>query len=150
MKPKYLRDGRAPLPKSETVSKVMSAIRAKNTQPELILGEMLIRAKVKGFRRHLKGIPGRPDFAFPKKKVAVFVHGCFWHGCPYCKLPLPKTHRAFWKNKIETNNIRDKRKNRELRKLGWLPVTVWACRLKTDRGRARILLQVNEAFNSAR
>lgn len=132
----YIRDGRAPVPESERVSRTMSAIRAKNTKPELLARKLLSSAEIKGYKLHLKNIPGRPDIAFPKKKVAVFVHGCYWHGCPYCKLKLPKTHRAFWKNKIETNKVRDLRKNRELRKLGWKIVTIWACKLKTPRGQA--------------
>lgn len=135
----YIRDGRAPVPKSEKVSRTMSAIRAKNTGPERVVREVLSRAGVRGYRLHWKCVAGRPDIAFPKRRVAVFVHGCFWHGCPYCKPKLPKTHRAFWKRKIETNKARDKRKVRELRRLGWRVVTVWACRLASDRGRDRAL-----------
>src|SRR6185503_17963225 len=124
----YIRDGRAPIPRNERISRTMSAIRAKNTKPEKVIRLMLRGANISGVRRYLKNIPGRPDFAFPKQKVAVFVHGCFWHGCQYCKLPLPKTHRAFWKNKIETNRARDARKARQLRRLGWRVVTIWTCR----------------------
>lgn len=133
--PGYVRDGRAPTPKSQRVSRAMSAIGAKNTKPELAVRRLLTTEGIRGYRLHWKRVGGRPDIAFPGKKVAVFVHGCFWHGCPYCKLKLPKTHREFWKKKIETNKARDARKVRELRRLGWRTVTVWACRLKTERGR---------------
>ncbi|HEY4487634.1 MAG: hypothetical protein A3D92_02105 [Bacteroidetes bacterium RIFCSPHIGHO2_02_FULL_44_7] len=143
----YIRDGRAPLPRNECISRTMSAIRAKNTKPELLVRAMLREAKVLGYRQHLKNIPGRPDFAFPKKKVAVFVHGCYWHGCRYCKLTLPKTHRAFWKNKMDTNRLRDGRKVRELRRLGWCAVTIWACRIKTDRGSVAVMKRIKDAFS---
>ena len=145
----YCRDGRAPIPKDANISSTMSAIRAKGTKPELLMREILRKAKLLGYRQHLKNIPGRPDFAFPKQKVAVFVHGCFWHGCRYCKLPLPKTHRPFWKNKIETNRARDVRKVRELRRLGWRAVTVWACRLKTESGRERVVVRIKKSLNSS-
>src|SRR5262245_46021197 len=128
---RYLRDGRSPVPKSERVSRTMSAIRGKNTKPELSMRALLAVERIQGVRLHAKNVLGRPDISFTKKKVAVFVHGCFWHGCRYCKLPLPKTHRAFWKNKIETNRARDARKARQLRRLGWHVVTVWSHSLKT-------------------
>jgi|SRR3989344_798655 len=142
----YVRDGRAPIPGSDCTSRTMSAIRAKNTEPELLVRELLASNGIRGYSQHLKNVPGRPDFAFPKKKVAVFVHGCFWHGCRYCKLKLPKTHRAFWKNKIETNRLRDMQKVRDLRRLGWRTVTVWACRLNTDRGRNATVRRIAAAI----
>lgn len=139
----YIRDGRAPIPTSEKISRTMSAIRAKNTKPELLLREMLLAVGFNNYRLHPKSVPGRPDIVFRKKKGALFVHGCFWHGCPYCKLKLPKTHRAFWRKKIETNKARDARKNRELRQGGWRPFVVWACQLRTERGRGRILQRIS-------
>lgn len=142
----YSRDGRAPIPKNEQTSQMMSAIRTKNTKPELVVRKLLSETGIKGYRLHQKGMAGRPDIAFPQKKVAVFVHGCFWHGCSYCKLKLPKTHRAFWKNKIETNKLRDARKVRELRRLGWRTVTVWSCHLKTERGRKATVRRVAAAI----
>ena len=142
----YIRDGRAPVPKGEKVSRTMSAIRAKNTKPELFVRSLLSKARIRGYRLHWKNVAGRPDIAFPQKKVAIFVHGCFWHGCPYCKLKLPKTHRAFWKNKIETNKLRDARKVRELHHLGWRTVTAWSCRLKSERGKQNVTARVRAAL----
>ncbi len=129
---KYIRDGRAPIPKKETISRVMSANRAKGTKPELILRKALRIAGISGSRSHLPNIPGRPDAVFPKEHLAIFVHGCFWHRCSYCKDPLPKTHRSFWKKKFLANKLRDKKKNAELRKLGWRVLTVWECQIKRD------------------
>ncbi|HVZ80904.1 MAG TPA: very short patch repair endonuclease [bacterium] len=111
---------------------IMSAIRAKGTDPEETLISTLRRSGIRSGRRHLKKLPGRPDLSFLDQRIAVFVNGCYWHRCPYCKKPLPKSHRSFWRKKFEANVERDKRKNRELRKLGWRPIVVWECRLKND------------------
>ena len=83
---------------------------------------------ITGWRRGSK-LPGKPDFVFPKLKTAVFVDGCFWHGCPQ-HATWPKTRAAFWKNKIETNRARDRRVNSALRKRGWIVVRVWQHELK--------------------
>jgi DNA mismatch endonuclease (patch repair protein) len=69
-------------------------------------------------------LPGKPDFAFPKQKVAVFVDGCFWHGCPKC-YTRPKTNRAFWDKKRTDNMARDKRVTRQLRWQGWKVIRIW-------------------------
>lgn len=105
----YLRDKRSPRPKSETVSRVMSANRAKDTRPEIALRKALWRAGGRGYRLHYKRVPGRPDIAFVSKRVAVFVNGCYWHHCPKCNYPLPKTNTAFWQAKFDLNTARDAR-----------------------------------------
>ena len=105
----YIRDKRSPRPRSEAVSRVMSANRAKDTRPEVALRKALRRAGGRGYRLHYKRVPGRPDIAFVSKRVAVFVNGCYWHRCPKCDLPLPKTNTAFWKAKFDANSARDSR-----------------------------------------
>ena len=119
-------------------SEVMSRIRGKgNEKTEIRLAKLMRKAGIMGWRRHLP-IPGRPDFAFRKQKVAVFVDGCFWHGCPRC-FRLPKQNRAFWKAKIEGNRRRDRSVNGRLRRLGWKVIRIRECRLKhADRIVARI------------
>lgn len=92
----------------------------------------LARAGVKGYRLHLKDVPGRPDIAFPKSKLAVFVNGCFWHRCPECNLRIPKTHREFWKKKFELNQERDKRMVDEATSAGWRVLTIWEHEVKKD------------------
>ncbi len=105
-------------------SEVMSLIRGKgNKQTEQALQSLLKRNKITGWRRHL-ALPGKPDFAFPKQKVAVFVDGCFWHGCPKC-YTRPKTNRKFWDKKREDNMARDRRVNRQLRRQGWEVIRIW-------------------------
>jgi DNA mismatch endonuclease (patch repair protein) len=98
----------------------------KTTEEEL--KRIFIKHSIKGWRRHLP-IPGRPDFSFRKQKVAVFVDGCFWHGCPRC-FRLPKQNRAFWKKKIEGNRRRDRSVNGRLRRLGWKSLRIRECNLK--------------------
>ncbi|MEO6327490.1 MAG: very short patch repair endonuclease [Ginsengibacter sp.] len=128
----YLRDGRAPVPMQEATSRIMSANKGKNTNPEILLRKGLWQKNVKGYRLHPKRIPGRPDIAFIHKKIAIFINGCFWHRCPHCKLPIPNSNSEFWENKFQKNLERDKRKIRELKKLGWKTITVWECQMKKD------------------
>ena len=110
-------------------SRLMGLIKAKgNKKTEVRLAELLRGAGINGWRRHLP-IPGRPDFSFRKQKVAVFVDGCFWHGCPRC-FRLPNQNRAFWKAKIEGNRRRDRSVNGRLRRLGWKVIRIRECRLK--------------------
>lgn len=89
----------------------------------------MIATGIRGYRLHYKKAPGRPDINFVGKKVAVFVHGCFWHSCPHCMPPRPKSHTKFWHAKLDRNVERDHRKVAELRAEGWRVVTIWACRL---------------------
>jgi len=130
----YVRDGRAPVPKDERTSALMSRIRSVDTGPEKTMRAVLSAAGIRGYRLHYRNAPGKPDIAFVGRKVAVFVHGCFWHGCPHCKRYAPRSNRAWWKKKLATNRDRDQRKQRELRKAGWSVVTVWECRLKRSPG----------------
>ena len=102
----------------------MSRIRGKgNKETEETLLRVLKRHKIAGWRRHLL-LQGKPDFAFPGYKVAVFVDGCFWHGCPKC-YTRPKTNRAFWDLKREENMARDRRVARQLRRQGWKVIRIW-------------------------
>ncbi len=129
---KYIRDGRAPVPVDPRISAAMSRIRAKNTGPEKAMRAALSAAGIRGYRLQYAKVPGKPDIAFVGRKVAVFIHGCFWHSCPHCQPRRPKTNKSFWNEKLDRNVARDKRKVRELRKAGWRVITVWECRLKKD------------------
>lgn len=131
--PDYIRDGRAPVPEAEATSRVMSANKGKNTGPELLLRSALRDVGAPGYRLHWKKAPGRPDIAYPGRKVAVFVHGCYWHRCPHCNPPLPRSHAEFWESKLARNTERDARKARELRAAGWDVVVLWECEIRRDR-----------------
>jgi len=129
---KYIRDKRSPTPKSENVSKVMSANKAKNSIPELLVRKLLRERGMTGYRLHPKDVIGKPDLVFKKKKIAVFIHGCFWHGCDHCQLSTPKHNSAFWIEKITKNKERDNKKENELKANGWNVITLWECQLKQD------------------
>ncbi len=112
-------------------SEIMSANRSKNTHStERRLRAGLASARVSDWRMNAKDLAGKPDFVFDKRKVVVFVDGCFWHGCK-CKR-LSKTHRSFWKHKIETNIARDKRVSRQLRREGWKVIRIKEHELKAS------------------
>jgi DNA mismatch endonuclease (patch repair protein) len=109
----------------------MSANKGKNTKPEIMLRQGLWAAGLKGYRLHLKTLPGKPDIVFSRRKLAIFVHGCFWHRCPKCDYKLPKTNPDYWKRKFDRNIIRDKKSLYELEGLGWKVITIWECDVKT-------------------
>lgn len=112
-----------------TRSEVMSRIRGRgNEKTEVRLARLMRAEGIRGWRRHLP-IPGTPDFSFRRQKVAVFVDGCFWHGCPRC-FRLPKQNRAFWRAKIEGNRKRDRSVNGRLRRRGWKVLRIRECQLK--------------------
>ncbi len=125
-------DNRNPEPTNENTSKVMRSNKGRDTGPELTVRRMLREMGYPGYRTNWKKAPGRPDISYPGKKVAIFVNGCFWHRCPYCDLPLPKSHTDFWIQKFERNKERDVRKLKELESLGWITITIWECELKKD------------------
>jgi DNA mismatch endonuclease (patch repair protein) len=105
----------------------MAAVHSRgNTTTELPLAKLLWAAGLRGYRKHWP-VLGKPDFAWPGRKVAVFIDGCFWHGCR-CKY-LPRTNRAFWRHKIETNKCRDRRVSQALRRQGWKVIRVKECAL---------------------
>jgi len=112
----------------------MKANRASDTQPELSLRSALRNIGFPGYRLNWKGVPGRPDIAYPGKKLAIFVHGCFWHRCPHCDYPLPKTNTDFWELKFKRNKERDARKRSRLEELGWTVLEFWECQIKDDLG----------------
>jgi len=114
---------------SPATRKTMQANRGKNTKPELALRRLLREAGYPGYRLHWKKAPGHPDIAYPGRKVAIFVNGCFWHRCPYCQLALPKSNQEYWEAKFAANIQRDSRKAAELRANGWTVMTVWECEL---------------------
>jgi len=111
----------------EERSVLMSRIRGTNTKPELIVRRLLHRSGYR-FRLHRKDLPGTPDIVLPRYRVAIFVHGCFFHAHRGCKLAyVPKTRTDFWRSKFSENQKRDARVKRLLRQDGWTPIVVWEC-----------------------
>lgn len=121
----------------ETRSKIMRAVRQKDTRPELLL-RRAIHAAGGRYRLHPRALPGSPDIVFPRRKLAVFVHGCFWHGHACRAGRPPATRTEYWLPKLEENRRRDARKIEELRVLGWHVAVVWECELKAADGPARV------------
>ncbi len=109
----------------------MSQIRGKNTQPEIILRKAISSAGIRGYRLSYK-LTGKPDIVFPKKKIVVFIDGCFWHKCPTCFIS-PATNKTFWKNKIDTNVRRDGIVNAELKEKGWEIIRIWEHELRKEK-----------------
>lgn len=107
----------------------MQANRGKNTKPELELRRLLRDAGYPGYRLHWKKAPGRPDIAYPGRRIAIFVNGCFWHSCPHCTPATPKANHDFWAAKLQANRERDARHEADLVREGWAVVTVWECQL---------------------
>jgi|SRR5579875_251787 len=110
-----------------TRSRMMSGIRGRDTKPEIIVRKFL---HAQGFRYRVapKKLPGKPDVVLPKYRVAIFVHGCFWHRHRNCKFAtIPASNAAFWQSKFEENIARDKHVLARLRRLGWRVFTVWSC-----------------------
>lgn len=112
----------------------MSQIRSKDTGPELLLRQLLITQGLNSFTAHPDNIPGHPDFYFPDRKAALFVDGCFWHGCKKC-YQSPKTNQDFWASKIRTNILRDKKVNLELKKQGIKTLRIKEHDLKNNQDR---------------
>jgi len=113
----------------EQRSQNMSVIRDKDTKPELFVRRFLRTRRV-SYRCNVRTLPGRPDIAIKKYKLALNVHGCFWHGHNNCKrYRLPKSNVDFWKAKIESNILRDERQKQTLLSLGYHYWEIWECEI---------------------
>jgi len=105
----------------------MSRIRSKNTKPELVVRRVLTKMGYR-YRLHVDKLPGKPDIAIAKGKIAIFINGCFWHQHKGCRRQsLPKTNIEYWHKKLERNVRKQKEDIKTLGKLGWNPVKVWEC-----------------------
>lgn len=115
----------------EARSRVMSKVRSLNSRPELYV-RRAVWAEGFRYRLHVKKLPGKPDMALKKYRLAVFVHGCFWHhhGCANDRRPA--SNREYWDRKLDGNAERDARHRSQLQEMGWTVVTIWECSLKDD------------------
>jgi len=122
----------------------MSRIRSKDTGPERIVRRILRQLRIR-FRSHVTTLPGTPDFVLLDYKIALFVHGCFWHrhaGCPFAY--SPKTRREFWNEKLSANARRDRNALNRLRSIGWRSMTVWECRLADEPSIGRRIVRTTQ------
>lgn len=114
----------------ERRSWLMSRVKGKHTSPEMRVRRVAHALGLR-FRLHRVDLPGKPDLIFPKHRLAVFVHGCFWHRHPGClKSSHPKTRPEFWAAKFDKNIARDADSRRKLQNLGWIVLTIWECETK--------------------
>ncbi len=128
-------------------SEVMSRVRGcGNKATELAMVALLRRRHVAGWRRHVR-LFGNPDFVFPKERVALFVDGCFWHGCPK-HATKPASNRAFWRKKFARNRIRDRLVTRTLKQRGWRVLRVWQHEL-ARKNKARLMSRLAHALGLA-
>ena len=111
-------------------SAVMRQVKSRNTKPELVVRRALWRLGGR-YRLHRRDLPGSPDIVLPGRKLAIFVHGCFWHGHDCARgARMPKANNAYWQAKIDRNRERDERARKALAEAGWKTITVWECELK--------------------
>lgn len=135
------------------IRKSMQGNKRANTKPEMLVRQRLRQAGLTGYRLQWNKAPGRPDIAFPGRKIAIFVNGCFWHRCPHCHPSTPKRNTEFWEAKFHRNVERDAKAIAELEQMGWQTITIWECELKRDRideTMARVIDQVRRAAPTAR
>ncbi|WP_066683674.1 very short patch repair endonuclease [Caulobacter sp. CCH9-E1] len=118
----------------EKRSAVMARVKSKDTSPEKAVRRILTRLGVR-YRLHRKDLPGNPDIVMPGRKLAVFVHGCFWHGHDCARgSRVPKANRDYWLAKVGRNKARDEKAQEALRADGWTVETIWECELKDEPG----------------
>ena len=123
----------------EQRSRCMSAVKGKDTKPEMIVRKYLFSKGLR-YRLHVKSLPGNPDIVLPKYKTVVFINGCFWHGHDGCKYyRLPKSNVEFWKSKITTNKNRDCQNEIKLKGLGWRVIRIWECEIRRVQDRNQSL-----------
>jgi DNA mismatch endonuclease (patch repair protein) len=128
----------------EKRSEVMGRIRGKgNISTELMMIKLFREYRITGWRRHLP-LPGKPDFCFVRQKLAVFVDGCFWHGCPKCYI-RPKSNQRFWDEKRLANKARDRKVCRELKSLDFRVIRLFEHELKTP---DRLLKRIARAIGN--
>lgn len=125
----------------------MAAVRSRDTQPEMVV-RRTAHALGYRYRLHRRDLPGRPDLVFARLRLAIFVHGCFWHGHEGCsKATIPKSNSAFWANKLARNRQRDQLVRQALEAAGWKVEVLWECELKNPAAveqRLREILQFRE------
>jgi DNA mismatch endonuclease, patch repair protein len=137
---------KANLPTTAMRSALMARVRQSGTTPELAVREVLRKLGVRA-RANAVRLPGSPDLYDPTRKLAVFVHGCFWHrhsGCEACTTPT--NNADYWTQKFKENIARDRRKSSQLRRLGYRVITIWECQVKSATKAAQLERKLGRFF----
>jgi DNA mismatch endonuclease (patch repair protein) len=125
----------------EKRSVLMGRIRGRDTEPEKKIRQLLHSLGYR-FRTHAADLPGHPDIVFRSRRIAIFVHGCFWHRHDCGLAYMPKTRREFWQLKFDRNVERDVEVQEQLRRKGWRVIVVWECQLKHPSRLASLLMRL--------
>ena len=128
--------------------KTMQAVKGKGTRLEKRLFSMLAGMGLRGWKKNVDAIMGKPDVAFISQRVAVFIDGCFWHGCPHCQRKLPKTNRKYWERKITRNIALAKSNNRRLRADGWTVIRIWEHEISKTADTGKIKAKILRAIHA--
>jgi DNA mismatch endonuclease (patch repair protein) len=129
-------------------SDIMSKVKSENTTPELIVRKLLFSMGFR-YRLHKKDLSGKPDIVMAKYKLVIFIHGCFWHGCPVCKHAQirPVNNAEYWNKKLDRNKERDKNNVNELTNTGWNVLIIWECETKIKK-RNVLINKIQEKIHS--
>lgn len=119
-------------------SKAMRAVKGKNTSLERKLFSMLAGMGIRGWRKNVADIKGKPDVVFDQQRIAIFVDGCFWHGCPSCKGKKPNQNFEYWNQKVIKNKARDLKTQDELKERNWCVVRIWEHDMRNQASRQEI------------
>jgi DNA mismatch endonuclease (patch repair protein) len=133
--------------KPEERRKAMQAVKGKGTSLERRLFSMLAGMRLKGWRKNASDIAGKPDVVFDDDCVAIFIDGCFWHGCPHCQRTLPATNREYWKRKISRNVALAQSTNRRLHKQGWAVIRIWEHEMRGATNLVVIRARIRQALD---
>jgi DNA mismatch endonuclease (patch repair protein) len=128
--------------------KTMRAVKSKGTKLERALFAMLAGMRLSGWRQNASDILGKPDAVFNARKTAIFVDGCFWHGCPICQRKLPQTNHEYWARKITRNVEHAQDCNQQLSAAGWAVVRIWEHEITDARNRQEIRARIRSAIAS--
>lgn len=132
----------------ENRSDIMRKVKSKETKPERSLRNAVYRAGLLGYRKNYSLIPGTPDLVYTKYKIAIFVDGCFWHGCEICNKTIPITNNNYWHTKIIGNRDRDIRIDKQLLDLGWIVLRFWEHQI--DRELPHCVTTITDTINQRR
>lgn len=126
-----------------TRSEMMAGIKSKNTKPEILVRRAVHKSGLR-FRLHSRHLPGKADLVLPRHKLVIFVHGCFWHQHPGCRLAsTPKTRTDYWHPKLAANVGRDRSIQGKLREMGWRVEVIWECETRDN---LQLGLRLEEIF----
>jgi len=126
--------------------KTMQAVKSKKTKLERTLFAMLAGMRLTGWRQNVTDITGKPDVVFSREKIAIFVDGCFWHGCPLCQRKMPQTNQQYWKTKISRNIEIAKSHAIQLYSNGWKIIRIWEHDMNSKASRQKINIKIRQAL----